>query len=139
MWRRRRNIGGDILMGVLSAAAVGAVACAVYKLTKCKQENNQCHIESEEIKIINSAEDALLNKIGVSYSELEEAKETNKTAFDLAKEKGFSEEQLRMFINQDRFISIDELVLNRKISKEIGEQVKEKIKEHTDNWEGNLC
>lgn len=43
-----------------------------------------------------------------------------------------------MFINQDRFLSIDELVLNRKISKEIGEHVKEKIKEHTDRWDGKI-
>lgn len=139
MWRKRRYIGGDILIGVLAAAGVSVVACTIYKLMKGRDKNNQCHIESEKVKIINSAEDVLLNKIGVTSSELEEAKKTNKSAFELAKEKGFSEEQLKMFINEKRYVAIDELVLNRKISREIGEQVKEKIKEHTDKWSGDLC
>lgn len=135
--QRRRNM---MIGGLLTAAAIGAAAsCIIYKLTRSKEEHNKCHYESEEIKIVNTAIDVLLNKIGVTHSEIEEVKFLNRTAYDLAKDKGFSEEQLKMFINQDRFVAIDELVLNRKISKEIGEQVKEKIKEHTDTWNGKLC
>ncbi|MCM8709495.1 hypothetical protein M2651_00470 [Clostridium sp. SYSU_GA19001] len=133
-YRHRNAMIGKLL----AAAAIGAAGCIIHKLFTFK-EDNKCHYESEEIKIVESARKALINKIGVTNSEIEEAKLLNLTAYDLAKDKGFSEDQLKMFINHDRFIAIDELVLNRKISREIGEQVKQKIKEHTDSWSGKLC
>lgn len=137
--RRKHDNTGLIIGAVVSLAAVGAAACGIYKLISSRKQNMQCHYEDEQIKVINSAEKALLNKIGVTFEELKQAKLINKSAYDLALDKGFSTEQLKNFINQDRFVAIDELVLNRKISREIGEQVKEKIKEHTDKWDGSLC
>jgi hypothetical protein len=135
--RRRRN--RNIILGTAFAAGAGAAAYVIYRCMCTKPEEQKCEYEDENIKVIRSAKDALLSKIGATHSEIEEAKRLNRTAFDIAKDKGFSEEQLKMFINHDRFIAIDELVLNRKISAEIGEHVKEKIKEHTDNWDGRIC
>jgi hypothetical protein len=136
--RRRHGLMGCGC--VLAVAVAGAAAYAVYKFVMCNEEDDQCNkLEDEEIKVMKSAYDSLRNKIGVSDTELQEARLAGMSAYDLAKDKGFSEEQLKMFINHDRFIAIDELVLNRKISREIGEHVKEKIKEHTENWNGRLC
>lgn len=136
---RRHRHHNTFLMGLLAGAAVGITAYTVYKVLQCKSEHEECGIEDENIKVVKTAYDVLIKKIGVSQEELEEARLSNKTAFDLVKEKGFSEEQLINFINHQRYVAIDELVLNRKISREIGKQVKEKIKEHTEAWDGKLC
>lgn len=136
---RRHRHHNTFLMGLLAGAAVGITAYTVYKVLQCASDHEECGIEDENIKVVKTAYDVLIRKIGISQEELEEARLSNKTAFDLVKEKGFSEEQLINFINHQRYIAIDELVLNRKISREIGEQVKEKIKEHTEAWDGKLC
>lgn len=137
---RRRHRNNDFFIGgLIAAAGAGIVACAVYKIYKYSCKSHECTIEDENIKIMKTAYDVLLKKIGVTETELEEARLSNKTAFELVIDKGFSKEQLINFINHQRFIAIDELVLNRKISREVGEQVKEKIKEHTEGWNGKLC
>jgi hypothetical protein len=134
---RARNIA---IGSLLTAASVGAAVYMVYRYTRDGEwgENSPSDDNKDE-KIIDSAEDVLISKIGASESEVEEAKLLDLTAYDLAKDKGFSEEQLKMFINQERTRPIDELILNRKITSEVGEQAKEKIIEHTNSWDGRLC
>lgn len=137
-----RNATRNIAIGsIVAAASAGAATYAVYRFTKNKnrheEEYEQCH--KEDIKIMKSANDVLVNKIGATKSDIEEAKMFSKTAYDIALDKGFSEEQLKMFVNQDRTRNIDELALNRKITNETAEHVKEKIVEHTNSWDGMLC
>ncbi len=135
--RRARNIA---IGGVIAAATAGAATYAIYKYMERKNKNKDTDIcQAQKEKLVESANDALINKIGATNAEVEEAKLLHMTAYDLAKDKGFSEEQLKMFINQERVRPIDELILNRKISNEVGEQVKEKIKDHTNSWDGELC
>jgi hypothetical protein len=135
-----RHKARNIAVGsIIAAASAGAVTYAIYKFME-KKKNNQItnKNDDENEKIVESASDVLMNKIGATNSEVEEAKLLHMTAYDLAKDKGFSEEQLKMFINQERVRPIDELILNRKISDDVGEQVKEKIIQHTNSWDGNL-
>lgn len=146
-----KNINRNIVIGSVLAAGIGAVIYPILRNPKKKhiKENHneekseviwhQDEIEKEDNKIVKSASDVLLNKIGATKSELEEAKVRNKTAYDVAIDKGFSKEQLRMFVNQDRTRDVDELALNRKISNTVAEKAKERIIEDTNNWNGMLC
>jgi hypothetical protein len=136
---RRHRHHNTFVIGLLAGAAVGIAAYTVCKVLQYKSDHEERGIEDEDIKVVKTAYDVLIRKIGVTQEELEEARLSNKTAFELVKDKGFSEEQLINFINHQRYVAIDELVLNRKISREIGDQVKEKIKEHTEGWDGRLC
>jgi hypothetical protein len=134
---RARNIAiGSIIAAVSAGAAIYVIYKVVSSKNKEKQEEN--NIPADEEKLVESANDVLVSKIGASKSQVEEAKMLHRTAYDLAKEKGFSEEQLKMFINQERVRPIDELILNRKITSGVGHQVKEKIIEHTNSWDGSL-
>jgi hypothetical protein len=138
---RHRHRTRNLAIGaIITAAATGAATYAIYKLMERKNkqaDNTDRHVDENE-KIIESASDVLVSKIGATDSEIEEVKLLHKTAYDLAKDKGFSEEQLKMFINQERVRPIDELVLNRKISNNVGAEVKEKIVQHTNCWDGKL-
>lgn len=140
MFNQKHTTRNIAIGSLIAAAGAGTAAYAIYRFTKGKDKNNKkSKCDAEDIKIGQNAHDVLLNKIGVTNSELEEAKAMNKTAYDLAKDKGFSEEQFKMFVNQERTRPIDELVLNRKITSEIGEQVKDIIVQHTNSWDGMLC
>lgn len=139
-----KNMNRNIAIGsAIIAAGVGATIYSMLRLSKNNEinesndSNNQC--EKEDIKIIKSANDVLVNKIGATKSELEKARMLNKTAYEVAIDKGFSKEQLRMFVNQERTRDIDELALNRKITNTVAEKVKEKIIEDTNNWNGMMC
>jgi|GEM_PF-3162093 len=145
-----KNTNRNIAIGsIIAATGIGAVIYPMIRHSKNKhiKENNnesdiqnlRSEIEKEDIKIIKSANDVLLNKIGATKPELEQARMLNRTAYDVAIDKGFSKEQLKMFVNQDRTRDIDELALNRKISGTVAEKVKEKIIEDTNNWNGLLC
>ena len=137
---RHRHRARNIAIGsIIAAVSAGAATYAIYKFMDAKNRKQEVEdIPAEEKKLVESANDVLVSKIGASKSQVEEAKLLHKTAYDLAKDKGFSEEQLRMFINQERVRPIDELILNRKISDNIGERVKEKIIQHTNSWDGSL-
>jgi hypothetical protein len=133
---RTRNIA---LGSLIAAVGAGAAAYGIYKLWENRNWNEESNkLKDDEKKVVESASDVLVNYIGATDSDFKEAKLLHKTAYDVAKDKGFSEEQLKMFINQERVRPIDELILNRKISDEVGEQVKEKIVEHTNCWDGSL-
>jgi len=135
-----KHTARNIAIGSLLVAGAGTAAYAAFKFTKEKhRQDNENKCEAEDIKITQSANDVLLNKNGATDSEIEEAKILHKSAYELAKDKGFSEEQFNMFVNQERTREIDELVLNRKISDEVGKEVKEKIAKHTGKWDGMLC
>lgn len=137
--RHRHRVRNIAIGSAITAVAAGAAAYGIYKYMKRNNGNEDSEsIKNENEKVVESANDVLVNKIGATDSELEEAKLLNLTAYDLANEKGFSEEQLKMFINQERVRPIDELILNRKISSDVGEQVKEKIIQHTNSWDGSL-
>lgn len=140
-FHHKNNTRNIAIGSIVATLGFGAAAYSIFKLSKSKHINDadskQC--EKEDIKIIRSANDVLVNKIGATKSELEEARMFNKTAYDVAVDKGFSKEQFNMFVNQDRTRNIDELVLNRKITSEVAEEVKEKIIDHTNNWDGMLC
>lgn len=137
---RTRNI---TIGSFIAAVGTGAAAYGIYKLIENRKDGDSEHQQEdrqhdENEKIIQTASDVLVNKIGARESEVEEARLMSKTAFDVAHDKGFSDEQLKMFINQERTRPIDEFVLNRKIADEVGEQVKQKIREHTENWDGRF-
>jgi hypothetical protein len=136
----RSHTGRNLAIGSLLVAGAGTAAYAAYKFTRGNHNTNKNEAKCEEdnIKISECANDVLLNKIGATKSEVEEAKLLHISAYDLAKDKGFSEEQFNTFVNQERTREIDELVLNRKISDEVGESVKGKIMEHTSAWDGHL-
>lgn len=138
---RHRHRARNIAIGsIIAAVGAGAASFAVYKFIENRnKDKNTSKCNADEKKLVESANDVLVNKIGATNSEVREARLINKTAFDVAKDKGFSEEQFKTFLNQERVRPIDELILNRKISNEVGKQVKEKIIEHTNSWNGELC
>jgi ribosomal protein S20 len=66
------------------------------------------------------------------------AKEENKNFFELAKKKGYSEQQVKEMMIKNKFEHIDAAVEKGKITKEQAGEIKSKLKEKISNWDGSF-
>lgn len=133
---RRKNYYGTA--SLLIAFGLGAAAYAIYRCTKNDENHGFCMHRGCKEKRFKNIYSILENKMGITEEEVNEAISEGKTVFDVVKDKGFSEEQLKDFIINERCRKIDELVLNRKITRDLGERIKNKIRIKMYNWDGRL-
>lgn len=75
----------------------------------------------------------LKNKFGISDSDISTARNSGKTMYDIAKDKGITEDQFKSAMVEERTKAVDEAVKNGSITKEQGENIKSNIKENSSN------
>lgn len=75
----------------------------------------------------------LKNKFGIEETEINAARSSGKTMFDLAKDKGITAEQFKSAMVEEKVKAIDAAVEEGTISKEDGEKFKAAIKENSAN------
>lgn len=85
-----------------------------------------------------SISSVLKNKLGFTEEQIDSAKKSGKTAFDLAKEKGVTPDKLRTMIIDAKSEKIDEAVKEGKIEKEKADSIKSHIKDKVQNWDGTF-
>lgn len=81
---------------------------------------------------------SVLNKLGVTDAQIDSAKKSNKTAFDLAKEKGVTPDQLRAMILDAKLQKIDEEVKAGSLTKEKADTKKSNLKDKIQKWNGSF-
>jgi len=86
----------------------------------------------------DSVTSVLKNKLKVTDEEITNAINSGKSMFDLAKEKGISEEDFKAAIKADRIKLIDKAIANGKISKEQGDSIKASVEANMENCTGNF-
>lgn len=80
----------------------------------------------------------ILKRLGISEEEEEKAEKSGKTLFQIAKEKGHNESEVRTIVIEEKNKAIDEAVSSGKLTKEKGETIKAKIKERVESWDGSF-
>lgn len=81
----------------------------------------------------------LEKQIGLTKEDIDAAKKSGKTVFDLAKEKkGLTPDQVRNIIITEKNKCIDKAVSNGRITKEKGTEIKAKVKEKITKWDGSF-
>lgn len=80
----------------------------------------------------------LKDKFGFSDTDIQNAVQGGKTAFDLAKTKGYTPDELRAAIVEEKSNKIDEKVKEGKITKETADKIKADFKVKMQNWDGSL-
>lgn len=104
--------------------------------TKIKNwDGNLNQHKNGHFKVVYSV---LENKLGFTKPQIEDAAKAGKTAFDLAKEKGMTEDQLRSAIVDAKSKKIDQLVSEGKITKEKADTIKSNLKDKIQKWDGSL-
>jgi hypothetical protein len=81
---------------------------------------------------------SILESKGFTKTQIDEASKAGKTAFDLAKEKGMTADQLRSEIIAAKSKKIDELVSSGKISAEKAKTIKADFTNRMQKWDGSL-
>ncbi|MCT8978597.1 hypothetical protein N4T77_18565 [Clostridium sp. CX1] len=77
--------------------------------------------------------DLLRDKFGISDSDIAAAKNSGKTLYDLAKEKGVTDEQFKSAMVEERTKTIDEAIQNGSVTKEQGDALKARIIDNSAN------
>ncbi|ERI89466.1 hypothetical protein HMPREF1982_04620 [Clostridiales bacterium oral taxon 876 str. F0540] len=77
-------------------------------------------------------------EMGITKEEMKEARQSGKNFFELAKQKGFNEQQAKDMIIKNKTAAIDEKVKEGKITKEKGEEIKTNMKEKISKWDGEF-
>ena len=80
-----------------------------------------------------NVEAVLKNKLGMTDSEITEARNSGKTMYEIAKEKGMSEEDFKAALLEEKYKAIDDAASNGTITKDQGEEYKTQIKNNIDN------
>lgn len=80
----------------------------------------------------------LKNKLGLTDKEITDGLSSGKTVYDLAKEKGMTEEQFQAALLEEKSKAIDEAVTKDTITKEQGDALKETLKTNMSSCTGNF-
>jgi ribosomal protein S20 len=81
---------------------------------------------------------SIRERLGITDEKIKDAKNTGKTAFDLAGEAGVSERELRSYIIQDAAKSLDKAIGKGIIPKCIVSKIKSKVEKSIENWDGHF-
>lgn len=80
----------------------------------------------------------LKEKLGFTDNDIKDAGSSGKSLYDLAQEKGMSAEQFKEAVVEARNKAVDEAVKKGTLSKEDSAKLKERIKENSQNCQGNF-
>ncbi len=80
----------------------------------------------------------IFEKLGITKEDIENGRKSGKTLFDIAKEKGHSEADVKKLMIEEKSKYIDAEVQRGTITKEKGEEIKNHFKERIEKWDGKL-
>lgn len=90
------------------------------------------------IRGYDSVTSVLKDKLGLTDQAIADGLSSGKTVYDLAKEKGLTEEQFKAALLDERSKAIDEAVTKGAITKVQGDTLKENLKTNQANCTGNF-
>ena len=122
----------SLSLGIVTAHAAASSSTTPDATQKVESKMNN------KVGFGNPAYSILESKLGFTKAQIDEAAKAGKTAFDLAKEKGMTEDQLKKAIVDEKSKKIDQAVTDGKISKEKADTIKAKLSTRMQEWDGNL-
>lgn len=115
-----------------------ATGTGIFKVSAAsvpKDDNkNECKMEKHP-GIVHGI---LKNDLGFTDEDIKSAEKSGKNVFDLAKQKGISQDKLKEMIIDKQSKKVDEDVVSGKIPKEKADEIKSHFKEKISKWDGNL-
>lgn len=136
---KKRNIISALALTVI--IGVGATAYAASNDNTSKTNDSTQRLGLGRITSMRGYDyitSILKNKLGLSDEEITSARNSGKSIYDLAKEKGMGDEQLKAALLEERTKAIDEAINKGTLSKEDGEALKEKLMANIESCTGNF-
>jgi lipoate-protein ligase A len=123
-----------LLIGLSSTAIAKAASASEGAKAPTKTEAQKMNRGEHRKEEFNK----LLNQLGLSKEDLDKARASNKTLFDLAKEKGYTPEQVREIMIKNKTESINKAVSEGKLTQEKADIILKGMKEKLSNWDGSF-
>lgn len=120
------------MLGLSTTAFASTPAGPSSGTTVPNAENQRMH----KVSFRKEGFKALLQQLGLTKEDLNKGREANKTIFDLAKEKGYTNEQVKEMLLKNETAAINKAVQEGKITKEKADELLGKVKERIANWDG---
>lgn len=120
--------------------ALGSTAFAATNSTcnETKKPNKMMGMFKNKKAPGNDGCDQLTQKLGLTKEDIAAAKKSGKTLFDLAKDKGYTPDQVRNMLIEIRTECINEAVTSGKLTKEKADELISKAKEQVSKWDGSM-
>ncbi|MBC2582786.1 hypothetical protein [Clostridium sp. DJ247] len=102
------------------------------------QSNNT--IEQKDEKKVHKGDSfaKLLSKLGLTAEDIKNAQNSGKTLFDLAKEKGYTPNQVRSMLIEIKTEAINKAVTDGKLTKDQGTTAIKEMKDKISKWDGSM-
>lgn len=128
---KAKKIAGALIIAL--TMGVGVIAYADTTQNENSATQNNCVERREGFRKLTNKrgyeimEDVLSKRLQMSKEDIQKLKAEGKSYYEIAKEKGVTDEELRTLIKNERISIVDEAVKEGKITKEEGDKIKEKI------------
>lgn len=135
MKRKNMIIGLALTLAIGSGVTVFATTTNnLSNITNCINRTSNTGMRSiTGQRGYESVEAVLKNKLGMTDIDITEARNSGKTMYEIAKEKGLSEDDFKAALLEEKYKAIDDAVTKGTITKEQGEEYKTQIKNNMDN------
>lgn len=127
-----------ILFLVITLNTIVPVYGEVNNISKQNLANNNAKLVTGFIHPSLSIESVLKEDLDFSTEEIEKCKALGKNAFDLARENGITEQQLKDSIIEVKCKKVDEVFNKGTISGKLANMMKNVIKSRTEKWDGSF-
>lgn len=130
----------NLIIALTMTIAVGIGATA-YASTGSTNGTNSTHQRIGFARVTGTrgydyVQSILKNNLGMTDKEITDGLNSGKTMYDLAKEKGMTEEQFKAALLEERNKDVDKAVADRKITKEEGDAMKVTLKNNLESCTG---
>lgn len=131
-----KNISA-ITIGIVLASNVAVYASTKTDISNYKNVNGSDMVDKTSCKKIRFKTN-VFEKLGITKEDIENGRKSGKNIFDIAKEKGHSEADVKKLMIEEKVKYIDDEVQRGAIPKEKGEKIKAHFKERIEKWDGSL-
>lgn len=134
-------ISKKLILGLTIAISIGLGVTAYAANVETATSTNYTHQgvglgRITGIRGYDYVEAVLKDKLGMTDEEITAGFNSGKTMYDLAKEKGMTEDEFKIALLEERIKAIDKAVADGNITKEEGDSIKENLKNNMDNCTG---
>jgi monoamine oxidase len=124
----------------LSAGITANAATSLPSTEKSDKEGKKIELKKEGMykKKHHGGLYRTAKEMKITKEEMKEAGEKGTNFFELAKKKGYNEQQVKDMMIKNKNEALDEAVEKGKLTKEKAEELKTRMKEKISNWDGNF-
>lgn len=130
-----------LILGLAITLTMGLGVTAYAANTEAETSTNYTHQRAGLGRVTNMrgydyVESILKNTLGMTDAEIADGFNSGKTMYDLAKEKGMTEDEFKTALLEKRNSAVDSAVANSIITKEEGDSMKEILKNNMESCTG---